>query len=68
MHAQPADSQPEELVRLHATLVCPRPQLPYQILVRDELSSVIEDAVDEISNSCDGGKLPRDECKRKLGL
>lgn len=36
--------------------------MPYEALKRDELSAVIEDEVDRITNSCQAGAMARDEC------
>jgi len=40
-------------------------QMSYEQLKQDELSAVIEDAVDLISNTCDGGKLALETCKER---
>jgi hypothetical protein len=41
-------------------------QVPYEELASDELSEVIEDAVDVIANQCDGGKMGREACAEAL--
>ena len=41
--------------------------MPYERLKADELSNVIEDAVDNVTNECRAGKTPRDECAAKIG-
>ena len=42
--------------------------MPYEQLKADELSNVIEDAVDNVTNECRAGKTPRDECAAKIGF
>jgi len=42
--------------------------MSYEQLKRDEYSAVVEDAVDAISNQCDGGKVPREDCMAKFGI
>ena len=43
--------------------------LPYEQLKTDELSVVIEDAVDAVTNACDAGKtVPRDDCAARFGF
>merc|ERR1712085_182454 len=37
--------------------------VPYAQLKTDELSNVIEDVVDHVTNECRAGKTPRDECR-----
>ena len=42
--------------------------MPYDQLKADELSNVIEDAVDNITNECRTGKTPVEECAAKIGF
>eukprot|EP00962_Isochrysis_galbana_P037957 scaffold13369_cov112-Isochrysis_galbana.AAC.3 len=42
--------------------------VPYEELQTDELSEVIEDAVDVIANKCDGGQTPAEDCATALGF
>ena len=41
--------------------------MTYEELKMDIFSSIIEDAVDDVTNACNGGKVPINECKRKVG-
>ena len=41
--------------------------MTYEELKSDELSAVIEDAVDAISTKCDSGKTDREQCASMLG-
>jgi hypothetical protein len=43
-------------------------RVPYEELKSDELSEVIEDAVDVIANKCDGGQIAPEECATVLGF
>ena len=43
-------------------------EMPYEQLKADELSAVIEDVVDKVTNECKAGKTPRDECAAKFGF
>lgn len=41
--------------------------MTYEELKADELSLAIEDATDEITNTCDAGEVPLKECKHRVG-
>ena len=41
--------------------------MAYEDLQADELSLAIEDATDEITNTCDAGEVPLKECKHRIG-
>jgi hypothetical protein len=43
-------------------------RVPYEELQSDELSEVIEDAVDVIANKCDGGQVAAEDCATTLGF
>lgn len=49
------------------TFISQKMGIPYDQLRTDELSAVIEDAVDAVTNTCDAGKTPREECAVKFG-
>ena len=40
----------------------------YELLRTDEYSAIVEDAVDAVTNECQGGKISMEECAAKFGL
>lgn len=48
------------------TFISKETGIPYEQLRTDELSAVIEDAVDAVTNTCEAGKTPRAECADKF--
>ena len=42
--------------------------LTYELLRTDEYSAILEDAVDALTNECNGGKMSMERCAAKLGF